>query len=106
LAEVKRLRRYRLISRLSSLAAVALIGLIVFLAVHRLADHNDLTLTPGESWTNSSTTTTDASTASSDSSTWNWIVMAGVIGLTGLGAAAVIRQSSPFAGGAGLVMIQ
>jgi hypothetical protein len=105
--EPNRLRRLRLIGRLASLAAVVLIGIFVSIGVHRLADHGDLTLTPGNSWTDSSATTTDSSTAiststSSDSSTWNWIIIVGVVGLTGLGAAAVIRQSSPFAGAAGL----
>jgi hypothetical protein len=108
MTEPNRLWRYRLMVRLASLAAVVLIGLFVCIGVHRLSDRGDLTLTPGNAWTDSSTATaTDSSTgtassSSSDSSTWNWIIMAGVVGLTGLGAAAVIRQSSPFAGAAGL----
>jgi hypothetical protein len=85
-----------------------LIGLFVWIGVHRLAAGGDLTLTPGNTWTDSSSAAaTDSSTvattsSSSDSTSWNWIIMVGVVGLTGLGAAAVIRQSSPFAGAAAL----
>jgi Ca2+/H+ antiporter len=106
--EPHRLWRFRLMAQLASLAAVILIGVFIYFGVRQLALHQDLTLTPGNTYTEySSATATDSSTAasassSSDSSRWTWIMMVGVVGLTGLGAAAAMRPSPPFAGAAGM----
>ncbi|HEX4123405.1 MAG TPA: hypothetical protein VHY37_01665 [Tepidisphaeraceae bacterium] len=106
--EPARLRRVRLVARFASLAAVVLIGFFIAVGVHRLADHGDLTLTPGNNYTAASAVATQnsasssTSTSSNSSSSLSWTIMVGMLALTGLGAAAVIRQSSPFAGAAGM----
>jgi hypothetical protein len=104
----EQLRKFRMMFRIVSLAAVMFIGLFVWVGVHRLADHGNLSLTPGNSWTDSSATTTSSTvatsdTSSTDSSPWSGIIIVGVLSLTGLGAATVLRQSSPFGGASALL---